>query len=187
MRRSLTLAALCWALPAFGSDWAVDHAASRLGFHTTQQDGQLAGEFRSWDAAVRFDPEHPQDAVIDVTIDIASITTGSRQRDRYLPDEEWFHTARFPTAAFHATRVEPLGGERYLAHGELTLRGVTAPVELPFTWTSRDGTAEVRAETALERTRFGVGAGEFADADVVGLTVQVVAELTLHEKTEEGS
>lgn len=187
MRRWFALAALCWVLPAFGSDWIVDRAASRLGFHTTQQDGRLEGEFRNWDATIRFDPERLQDAVIEVTIDIASITTGSRQRDRYLPDEEWFHTDRFPQATFRATGVEARGGDRYLARGELTLRGVTAPIELPFTWTSRDGTAEVRAETALERLRFGIGAGEFADSDVVGLSVQVLAELTLHEKTEEGS
>jgi len=182
MRRWPVTVLLVGTLPGWASDWQVDEAASRLGFHTTQQDGRLEGEFREWDATIRFDPGNLQDTLIDVTIDVGSITTGSRQRDRYLPDEEWFFTGRFPTATFRATNVEEVGDGRYLAHGELNLRGVTAPVELPFTWNGAGDSAEVHAETTLERTRFGVGAGEFADSDVVGLNVQVVVDLTLSRK-----
>jgi polyisoprenoid-binding protein YceI len=181
MPRLWALGLLVCGLPAGASEWQVDHSASRLGFHTTQQDGQLEGEFRQWEAAIQFDPDHLEASLIDVIVQIGSITTGSRQRDMYLPDEEWFFTERFPHASFRATRVESRG-DGYLARGELTLRGITQPIDLQFTWSSEGDTAEVRARTALERTRFGVGAGEFADSDVVGLEVQVVADLTLRRK-----
>ena len=182
MRRLWMTGLLVCGLPVWAAEWQVEDESSRLGFHTNQQDGRLDGEFREWDATIHFDPTNLQDAVIDVSIDIGSITTGSRQRDVYLPDEEWFFTERFPTATFRATEVEGLGESRYVAHGELTLRGVAAAVDLPFTWTSDGSSAQVHAETTLERTRFGVGSGEFADSDVVGLNVQVVADLTLRRK-----
>jgi polyisoprenoid-binding protein YceI len=170
---------LLGGLPAMAGEWQVDHDASRLGFQTTQQDGRLEGEFREWDAIIRFDPQNLPQSLIDVTVQIGSITTGSRQRDMYLPEEEWFFTEQFPTATFRSTRVEKLGDDRYLARGELTMRSITEPIELRFRWTGRGDTAEVHAQTTLERTRFGIGAGEFADSDVVGLNVQVVVELTL--------
>jgi polyisoprenoid-binding protein YceI len=179
MRRLWMLCLLVCSPAALASDWQVDHAASRLGFHTTQQDGKLDGEFRQWDAVIHFDPDHLEASVIDVTVQIGSITTGSRQRDKFLPEEEWFYTKQFPDASFHATRVEA-HGDGYVARGELTLRGITQPIDLQFTWAGEGDSAEVHARTALERIRFGIGEGEFADSDVVGLEVQVMADLSLH-------
>jgi polyisoprenoid-binding protein YceI len=71
-------------------------------------------------------------------------------------------------------------GDGYVARGELTLRGITQPIDLQFTWAGEGDSAEVHARTALERIRFGIGEGEFADSDVVGLEVQVMADLSLH-------
>lgn len=185
MRNLMLLGLLVYALPAWAAAWQVDHDASRIGFETTQQDGRLEGEFREWDAAIRFDSGNLEESLIDVTIEIGSITTGSRQRDSYLPAEEWFFTEQFPTATFRATEVEQTGDDRYLARGTLTLRGITEPIELPFTWTERGETAEVHAETVLERIRFGIGAGEFADSDVVGLNVQVIVDVVLRRQRAE--
>ena len=50
-------------------------------------------------------------------------------------------------------------GEGYEAVGEMTLKGVTRPLTLPFTLQIDGDTAEAEASFTIDRTRFGVGSG----------------------------
>lgn len=172
---------LALALPASAADWQVDAAHSRLGFVGTQQGGTFTGQFHRWQAQLRFDPQDLPHSRFQVTVEIDSIDTGSRERDQYLPGEAWFAARQFPTATFRSTGFSARGGNNYVAQGELTLRGVTRPISLSFSWESRGGQAKLHAETTLNRTDFGVGQGEFASSDVVGRQVRVVADLVLHQ------
>ncbi len=164
---------LCLAAPA----WTVVPEQSRLGFQTTQAGGAITGVFKRFEAAITFDPEDLANSHIDVTIDIASITTGAPDRDAELPKPEWFDTARFPHAAFVANRFQSLGGDNYVAEGILTIRDVQIPISLPFTLKIDNGVATVRASVELDRTNFGVGQGEWSSSDMIGRTVAVTVEL----------
>ena len=65
----------------------------------------------------------------DVTIDVASVTSGNEARDEHLRSADFFDVARYPTATFSA-RASGWHGARGVLAGELTLRGVTRPVTL---------------------------------------------------------
>jgi polyisoprenoid-binding protein YceI len=114
-----------------------------------------------------------------VTIDLASVATGDAQRDQSLPSADWFNVAEAPQAVFTATRFEKTAEGRYIAHGELQLRGVTRPVDLPFQLRIDGDTAHARGQTSLDRLAFGVGQGEWAQTDQiparVGLRIVVNA------------
>lgn len=180
MRRILCAALLLLTvLPAWAAEWRIEHGASRLGFVATQQGGRFEGHFRQWQATMRFDPQRLDESLFDVRIDVASITTGSNDRDPYLPSKDWFFTKQFPTATFRTTGFSAKGGDDYVAQGVVTIRGVSQTIDLPFTWVVDGDQAKMHAETVLERTVFGVGQGEFAATDVVGRDVRVVVDLTL--------
>ena len=180
-RLALALLSLALSLPALAADWQVDPAASRLGFSGTQQGGSFEGRFRDWTAQIRFDPRQPQAGRFDVTVQVASADTGSRERDRYLPSKIWFAAKSFPEARFVSSEFSALGGNRYLARGELSLKGVKRPIELPFSWEGEGETATLRVETTLDRSDFGIGEGDFAGSDVVGHQVKVIGELSLRK------
>lgn len=183
--RTLTTAFLWLALtmPAAAADWRVDPTHSRLGFSGTQQGGTFEGRFERWSAQIRFDPKALQNSAFDVRIEVASIDTGSRERDQYLPQKEWLDASTYPTAHFRASAFSARDGEEYLAHGQLTLRGVTRPVELRFRWAEQGERAELHGQASLDRTAFGVGQGEFADTDVVGREVRVSVDLVLRRQS----
>ena len=85
---------------------------------------------------------------------------------------------REPEARYVATRFRALGGNRFVAEGELTLNGVTRAVPLAFTWTP--GTpAVLEGEATLKRLDFKVGEGDWADTGLLPNDVKVHTRLRL--------
>ena len=78
----------------------------------------------------------------------------------------FFNSAKYPQAHYTATKFRALGGNRYAADGTLSLRGISKPVTLTFTWTP--GAKPVLAGKAVvKRLDFGVGEGEWADTELI--------------------
>ncbi|WP_435106039.1 YceI family protein [Arhodomonas sp. AD133] len=185
MQRLIALPLLALvAMPAVAAtDWQIRHEESRLGFTATQQGGEFDGRFRDFDATMRFSPDDLGGSGFDVSIDVTSITTGSSDRDEQLPAQEWFYFERYPEASFVTREIRAVdGGEfAYEAVGELTIRGSTHEVVLPFDWRIDGGTATMEGRVAIDRTRYGVGQGEWEDGDTVGREVTVEVDLTLEK------
>lgn len=158
--------------------WTVDKGASRLTFKSTFGGQDFTGTFRRWDAQIRFDPKQLAASKATVTIDMGSAATGDSQRDEALPTSDWFDTGKFPRATFVTTSFRSLGANRYQAAGNLTIRGVTKPIVLPFTLAITGDQARMNASIAINRTAFGVGQGQFASAETVPLNVAVDIAIT---------
>lgn len=176
----LTLAAVPAIAAAPAPAWTVDKAVSRIGFSSSFGGAAFTGDFRTWDAQIRFDPNNLAGSSAVVTIDTASVATGDADRDKTLPDVPWFASAQYPKATFRAQTFKALGGGRYQAIGALTLRGVTKPLTLPFSLAIKGTEAKMTASLGLNRLAFGVGQGEWAKTEVIPATVNLTIGLTAH-------
>lgn len=176
------LVAVFGAGAAHAAAWTVDPARSRLGF-TGQQSGEpFTGRFKTWTAAIDFDPAHPEAGHVSATIDTATATTGDIQKDEAMPGADWFDASAFTTATFEATGFAPKGGDAYETTGKLTLRGVSKNVVLPFTLTITGDQAHAVGHAKLVRTDFGVGQGAWSSGDTVALDVTVDLDLVATRK-----
>lgn len=173
---AVALASQAWAAPA--PAWTVDKSVSRVAFASSFDGGTFAGSFRRWNATIRFDPANLAGSSAVVTFDMTSAGTGDASRDEALPGDDWFAAGRFPKATFSAKSFKALGGARYQAIGDLTIRGVTKPLTLPFTLVITGGVAKMNASVGLNRLAFGVGQGEWKTTEVVPATVTVNISLT---------
>ena len=99
---------------------------------------RVRGRFGEFAGTVEI-AEDPRDSHVEVEIRTASLDTGDPQRDDHLRSGDFFAVDEYPTATFHSTAITPLGGDRYAVDGELTVRGVTRPVQLELTY---GGTAQ---------------------------------------------
>jgi len=103
----------------------------------------------------------------------ASAGTGDPQRDTALPGKDWFSIAQFPRATFEATTIRAEGPDQYQAIGQLTLRGASKPLILPFKLEMRGTSAHATGRVEISRGDFSVGQGPWASGQWVGLTVNV--------------
>lgn len=182
MKRLVTLL-LALALPgiAAATDYTVQPATSTLGFSTTFQGESFQGHFEHWTAAISYDPAHLDASKFDVEVDLASAKTGDKDRDTALPGSDFFDVAKFPKAHFVTTGLHK-DGNKVIAEGTLTLRGVSKPVRLEVSFKPQPAGATLDVAGTVRRLDFGVGTGDYADTSVIGGEVKIAAHLQLSAK-----
>lgn len=134
--RLLLLALLATAIvaapPARAADYVIDAAKSHasinfrikhLGF------SWLTGRFNEFSGTFTFDEAHPEASKVKVEVDTESIDSNHAERDKHLRSKEFLDTATYPTATFESTGVK-INGDKATITGNLTLHGVTKPVEI---------------------------------------------------------
>lgn len=177
MIRAMPLLFALAALPVAAADY-VQASGSTLTFATKYQGEVFTGRFPAFSTRLSFDPKSLATSKLDVAIPLAGAATGDAERDSTLRGADFFNAARFPQARFTATRFRALGANRYAADGVLTLRGVSRPVTLAFTWTP--GAKPVLAgQATVRRLDFGVGGGDWADTDLIPNEVAVSTKVML--------
>ena len=172
--------ALALALPSFtllAADY-VQAPGSTLAFAGTYQGEAFTGRFPGFATKLSFDPAQLASAKLDVTIPLATATTGNEDYDGEMRGDAFFDAAKFAQARYTATKFRALGGNRYAADGVLNLHGVSRPVTLSFTWTP--GAKPVLAGKAtVKRLDFGVGGGEWSDTSLLPNEIAVSTRVLL--------
>ncbi|MFO1406146.1 MAG: YceI family protein [Steroidobacteraceae bacterium] len=189
-RRSVVVAAAAFAAgwlaggPAWGATaWSVDPGASRIGFTATLAGGEFDGRFGDFTADIAFDPADAREQSFRVVIRTGSAATGDASRDEALVGPDFFSTTRWPDATYVADRFSAAGPGRWVAHGRLTLRGVSRDEDVEFTFKPGPGdTAVLAGGTTVRRLDFGVGQGDWRDTSVLGNDVRISFSLLLHRK-----
>ncbi len=171
------LAAMLVATPATAADY-VQAPGSTLAF-ASRYDGELfTGRFGDFSTQVSFDPAKPEAGTLDVSIGLASVSTGNDDRDSTLKTADFFDAGKFAQARYRASGFRRLADGRYAADGSLELRGVRKPVTLTFAWTG--GTQPVlEGRAVVKRLDFGVGGGDWADTAAIPDEVNISTRVLL--------
>ena len=89
----------------------------------------VRGGFRNVTGTLEFDPENPEAASVEATIDVSEMTsTGVDDRDNHLKSADFLDVEKYPTITFKSTRVERTGENTGKIYGDLTIRDVTREV-----------------------------------------------------------
>lgn len=134
------------ALTDISGEYTLDTAHSRLGFiarHAVVT--KVRGQFADWTASATIDTANPAASSVTLTIDPASVSTGSADRDGHLTSPDFFDVATYPEWRFVSTEVER-DGETWSITGDLTIKDVTRPVTIEFeeTGSAKDPFGNVR-------------------------------------------
>ncbi len=163
------------------AQWTMQPKQSTLTFVGTQAGAQFQGTFDRFSADIRFDPGELGASRFDVTIDTASVNTQDGERDDIVRGPGLFASKQWPTARYVAEKFTDKGAGKYAATGQLTLRNVTKPVPIEFTFETKDGSAWLKGQATLRRLDFGVGQGEWRDTETVADEVQIRFVLLLKQ------
>ena len=146
--------------------WDLDEAHAKLRFSITHFGiSDVEGTFNTITAKITATREDLSDAVVEFTADATSVDTQNRMRDDHLRNADFFEVEKYPGITYRSTSFTQVGEGKYKVKGDLTMKGVTDPVELdasvryatnPMTQKEMAG---FKVTGVVDRTRFRVGSG----------------------------
>jgi polyisoprenoid-binding protein YceI len=161
--------------------WRLDPVHSTVGFEVAYLAGTFKGEFRQLEASLQSEGER---ASLQGAAKVASVDVKDENLAAHLQSPEFFDVERHPTLRFSASDID-VDRPTVTARGEITIKGVTRPVDVTGTVTApiddpfggeRIG---LTLTASVDRTEFGLNwnnplpSGEPALAN----DVTIVAEL----------
>ena len=172
-------------LPATGT-WVIDPSHSSVEFvarHLVVT--KVRGRFASFSGTVTV-AEPLDGSSVEVTIDAASISTNDEQRDGHVRGADFLDVDNHPTLTFRGSAPRE-AGDGWVLPGELTIRGVSQPVELSVEplgvvvdpWGNPK--AGFTASTEIDREAFGLTWNQALEAGgvLVGKTVRIELDIQL--------
>ncbi len=175
------------ATPVPAGTYAIDaaHSAATFGIRHLGI-STVRGSFGSIDGTVTVG-ETLSTLQATARMDASSITTGNADRDGHLKSPDFFDVEQYPDITFTSTEVRPGAGDAFTLVGDLTMHGVTRPVELEGTYLGAATMGETQkigftAEGTIDRKNWGLtwaqtnDVGEALVGDEVTIEIQVQAD-----------
>ncbi len=134
--------------------WTLDPIHSSIGFEIAYMGGTFRGHFNDVDARLA-------DGRLEGSARVASVQVKDENLEAHLQSPDFFDAERHPVLSFASSDIER-DGEEVAVRGEITIKGITRPVELKGTVgapTSRADDREVvtvNLKTVVDRTDFGI-------------------------------
>ena len=141
--------------------WTIDAAHSSVAFSVKHlMISKVRGSFSGFSGTVTV-PEDRLATTVEVTIDPATVNTADANRDAHLKNGDFFDAEQFPSWKFVSKSIR-VDGNDYVLTGDLTMRGVTKPVDLEveFEGVSKDPWGNIKAgfsaQGEVNRKDFGM-------------------------------
>ena len=152
-------------------------AGSKVHFVIKNFGIKTGGDFKGLKGNIKFYPANPAVSVFDVTVDAGTIDTDNESRDEHLRKAEFFDAETYKTIEFKSTKVtfSKVAGRFYM-FGNLTIKGVTKPVEFGFGATPKNGGYVFDGEFQINRRDFGVGGSSVSMSDNLTVSLSVFAK-----------
>jgi polyisoprenoid-binding protein YceI len=115
--------------------YTIDPAHTRIGFVARHaMVAKVRGAFNEFEGIAVLDGANPANSTTKVTIKAASIDTRNAQRDEHLRGNDFLAMASYPEITFVSTAVRQISGTSLELTGDLTIKGTTNSVTIPFTY-----------------------------------------------------
>lgn len=182
-RRRVLLLASALAIPSpWRAAWALEQlkiGSERGTIDFSIGDSKLfrtTGSFKDWRGMIDVDRADVSKSRVDVRVNTTSIEMLDKQQTDMLKSADFFDVEKFPEMTFHSENIERLSEDKLKVMGDITLRGITKPMQLDVEVADRRPDAPPGARYArflgqgqIKRSEFGMT--KFVD--VVGDTVDI--------------
>jgi polyisoprenoid-binding protein YceI len=164
--------------------YSFDKAHSFIGFKVKHMGLiDVPGYFRDFTGEVTYDAKDVSKSTVNFKAMMTSVDTGVAARDKHLRTADFFEVEKYPEMTFKSTKVEKKG-KGWVVTGDLTMKGVTKSVAIPFTipgWLpgERGLKMGIAGETTINRRDFGVNYGNNLPSGIAALSDEVKVELQI--------
>jgi polyisoprenoid-binding protein YceI len=135
-----------------------------INFSTKMASGSISG----LKGTINFDKDNPTASKFDVTVDLSTLDMGLGLKTKHAKAESFFHAEKYPNIHFKSEEVTKSGNE-FITKGILTIKGISKPVTIPFTFTSQGDEATFKGDFKINRLDYDLkrkGVGEIVDIEL---------------------
>jgi polyisoprenoid-binding protein YceI len=165
--------------------WEIDKAHSNVYFDIRHTYATVRGHFEDFSSTLRFNPDNMELGSVTFEVETKSINTAIPSRDNHLRSEEFFAAKEYPSMTFQSSGVTHQEGNQYFVKGNLSIKGKTNEVTVPFTYFgTRENplkkgqmVAGFEARFSIDRLDYGVGPGKYFQMGVIGNKVDILISL----------
>ena len=166
--------------------WAIDPMHSEVQFkvkHLTIS--SVTGSFKKFSGMVTAESKDFENAEIQFSMDVNSISTNQEMRDEHLKKAEFFDVAKYPQINFKSTSFKKSKEQDFILVGDLTIKGITKEVEVKATFggVAKDGQGNLKAgfevKGTINRKDFGLISNSLTEAGglVLGEEIKLTANI----------
>lgn len=156
--------------------WVIDPLHSEVFFKIKHLViSTVTGSFRKFEGTIITEGPDFSNAKVAIVIDVKSIDTNQPQRDEHLQNGDFFDADLYPKITFESVSFVNTGGSDYKMAGNLTLKGVTKPIELDVEYGGSENNGHGVIKHGFEvtgivnRKEFGMTWNKITDSGGLGL------------------
>lgn len=137
----------------------------------------MNGTIAGLEAQILFDSQNPAVSKIEGSVDLNTISTGISIRDKHLKRSDYFDVKKSPKITIVSTSIEKSATRKYKGISNITIKGITKSVNIPFTFLKIGNKCIFKGEFAINRLDFKVGEESIMLADVVKVKVEITGNM----------
>jgi polyisoprenoid-binding protein YceI len=122
---------------------------------------------------IKFEPKNLSASFIHASADPSSIETGIEIRDKHLKRNDYFHVKKYPEISIRSRSFKKTGRHKFIGQFDLTIKGITKTVAVPFTMTKENGKMKYEAIFEINRLAYGIGEPSITVDEKVRVAVTV--------------
>jgi polyisoprenoid-binding protein YceI len=171
---------------AVSGDYTIDTAHSRVGFVARHaMVTKVRGSFDEFEGSFHIDGDNPEKSSGRVTIQAKSINTRSSQRDEHLRSNDFLGMDEHAEITFVSTAIKQTGDAEFVVTGDLSIRGVTKSLDIPFEYTGSatdpygNQRLGLEGSVVINRKDFGVSWNAALEGGGVLVSEKVTLEITV--------
>jgi polyisoprenoid-binding protein YceI len=155
-----------------GKKWIADESKAQITFSIKGPFGTVHGSMTGLKSTILFDKSDLAGSSIRASVDPKTISTGIKLRNRDLQKEKYLDADNHPLISFRSEKIEK-SGNGYKTIGDLTLKGVTKRIEIPFSFSEKGNSGVFKGSFTLQRQDFAVGKSGGSIGSTISINLEV--------------
>jgi polyisoprenoid-binding protein YceI len=161
----LIMVASSWLGAANAAADTKQEATEYVHFKIKSMGFYVDGEFSTFQHQISYDEANPEKSKFSGNITVTTINTDIDKRDNHLRTADYFHVDKYPKIFYESTSVKRLDATKLVVMGNITIHGVTRPIEMNVELSKIGGKTVFKATGELNRLDFNVGSKSFILGD----------------------
>ncbi len=168
--------------------WVIDPLHSEVQFKVKHLViSTVTGSFNTFNGEAVTGEEGFENASVSFNIDVNSIDTNQEARDNHLRSADFFDAPNHPEISFKSTSFTKVKGNQYKLAGDLTMKGISRPVEVDVEYggTEKDAWGNTKAgfevTGKINRKEFGLTYNALTETGglALGEDIKLIANIQL--------